>query len=68
MAGRCAQRRRVPAPALLRADGQDVSSPSPAKGRPLRMRRYVFSESFAAIAYAAYAKATGDAQARRTTP
>jgi N-acylglucosamine 2-epimerase len=32
-------------------------------GRPLRMRRYVFSESFAAIAYAAYAKATGDARA-----
>jgi N-acylglucosamine 2-epimerase len=29
-------------------------------GRPLRMRRYVFSESFAAIAYAAGARATGD--------
>ncbi len=29
-------------------------------GRPLRMRRYVFSESFAAIANAAFAKATGD--------
>ena len=29
-------------------------------GRPLRMRRYVFSESFAAIAFAAHAKATGD--------
>jgi len=32
-------------------------------GRPLRMRRYVFSESFAALANAAYAKATGDARA-----
>ena len=32
-------------------------------GRPLRMRRYVFSESFAAISYAAFAKATGDARA-----
>ncbi|MEK0452022.1 MAG: hypothetical protein RL088_4290 [Verrucomicrobiota bacterium] len=32
-------------------------------GRPLRMRRYVFSESFAAIAFAAYAKATGDLRA-----
>jgi N-acylglucosamine 2-epimerase len=32
-------------------------------GRPLRMRRYVFSESFAAIAFAAYAKATGDSRA-----
>lgn len=31
-------------------------------GKPLRMRRYVFSESFAAIANAAYAKATGDAR------
>ncbi len=30
------------------------------KGDPIRMRRYVFSESFAAIAYAAYYKATGD--------
>ncbi len=28
-------------------------------GDPVRMRRYVFSESFAAIAYAAYYKATG---------
>ena len=33
------------------------------EGAPLRMRRYVFSESFAAISYAAYAKATGDARA-----
>ena len=32
-------------------------------GRPLRMRRYVYSESFAAIAFAAYAKASGDARA-----
>jgi N-acylglucosamine 2-epimerase len=32
-------------------------------GRPLRMRRYVYSESFAAIANAAYARATGDARA-----
>jgi N-acylglucosamine 2-epimerase len=30
------------------------------EGRPLRMRRYVFSEAFSAIAHAAYAKATGD--------
>lgn len=29
-------------------------------GTPLRKRRYVFSETFAAIAYAAYAKASGD--------
>jgi N-acylglucosamine 2-epimerase len=33
------------------------------EGQPLRMRRYVFSEAFAAISYAAYAKATGDARA-----
>lgn len=32
-------------------------------GSPLRMRRYVFSESFAAISYAAFAKASGDARA-----
>jgi N-acylglucosamine 2-epimerase len=32
-------------------------------GRPLRMRRYVYSESFAAIAHAAYARASGDARA-----
>lgn len=31
-----------------------------ADGTPLRMRRYVFSESFAAIAFAEYALATGD--------
>jgi N-acylglucosamine 2-epimerase len=40
------------------------------EGRPLRKRRYAFSESFAAIAYGEYAKATGDEQyadkARRT--
>jgi N-acylglucosamine 2-epimerase len=33
------------------------------EGRPLRMRRYVFSECFAAIASAAYARATGEARA-----
>jgi N-acylglucosamine 2-epimerase len=33
------------------------------EGRPLRMRRYVYSESFAAIASAAYGKATGEARA-----
>ena len=33
------------------------------EGRPLRMRRYVFSESFAAIGSAAYARASGDARA-----
>ncbi|MDW8311050.1 MAG: AGE family epimerase/isomerase, partial [Verrucomicrobiales bacterium] len=33
------------------------------EGLPLRMRRYVFSESFAAIANAAFAKATGEARA-----
>ena len=32
-------------------------------GRPLRMRRYVFSESFAAISYAACARASGDSRA-----
>ena len=31
-----------------------------AEGTPLRKRRYVFSESFAAIAMAEYALATGD--------
>lgn len=30
------------------------------EGRPLRMRRYVYSESFAAIAFAALARATGE--------
>ena len=33
------------------------------EGRPLRMRRYVYSECFAAIGSAAYAKATGDVRA-----
>jgi N-acylglucosamine 2-epimerase len=33
------------------------------EGRPVRMRRYVYSEAFAAIACAAYAKATADARA-----
>ncbi len=33
------------------------------EGAPLRMRRYVFSESFAAISYAAFAKATGETRA-----
>jgi N-acylglucosamine 2-epimerase len=33
------------------------------EGLPLRMRRYVFSESFAAIGSAAYARAAGDARA-----
>ncbi len=33
------------------------------EGKPLRMRRYVYSESFAAIANAAYARASGDARA-----
>ena len=32
-------------------------------GRPLRMRRYVYSEAFAAMANAAYARATGDDRA-----
>ena len=33
------------------------------EGSPLRMRRYVFSEAFAAISYAAFARATNDARA-----
>ncbi len=32
------------------------------EGRPIRKRRYFFSETFAVIAFAAYAKASGDAQ------
>lgn len=36
-----------------------------ADGTPLRKRRYVFSESFAAIAMAEYALATGDAEYAR---
>ena len=35
------------------------------EGAPLRMRRYVFSEAFAAISYAAYAMATGDPEMDR---
>jgi len=34
-------------------------------GRPLRMRRYVYSEVFGVLAFAALAKATGDEQIRR---
>jgi len=33
------------------------------EGRPIRKRRYAFSECFAAIAHAAYARATGDERA-----
>lgn len=33
------------------------------EGKPLRMRRYVFSEAFAAIASAAFAKSSGDSRA-----
>jgi len=36
-----------------------------ADGRPLRKRRYVFSECFATIAFAEYAKATGDREYAR---
>lgn len=32
-------------------------------GRPLRKRRYTYSEAFGAIAFAAYSKATGDQEA-----
>jgi len=32
------------------------------EGAPVRMRRYVFSEAFAAISYAAFARATGEAR------
>lgn len=35
------------------------------EGRPLRMRRYVFSEAFAAISYAAVARATGESRFRQ---
>lgn len=35
------------------------------EGTPLRMRRYFFSETFAVIAFAAYAKASGDPQAAK---
>lgn len=33
------------------------------EGKPLRKRRYVFSEAFGAMAFGAYAKASGDEQA-----
>ncbi|XZE45124.1 AGE family epimerase/isomerase [Pirellulaceae bacterium SH467] len=33
------------------------------EGTPLRMRRYVYSESFASIAYAAFHRATGESEA-----
>jgi len=33
-------------------------------GKPLRKRRYIFTESFAAAAFAAYARATGEGRAR----
>lgn len=36
------------------------------EGRPLRMRRYVYSEAFASIAHAAYFKATQDEHYRQT--
>jgi len=35
------------------------------KGRPLRKRRYAFSEAFASIAFGAYAKISGDDEAER---
>jgi N-acylglucosamine 2-epimerase len=35
------------------------------EGRPIRKRRYAYSESFAAIAHAAYARATGDDRSAR---
>ena len=35
------------------------------EGKPLRKRRYVFSEAFAAIAHAAWARATNDNEATR---
>ncbi len=34
-------------------------------GRPLRKRRYLFTETFGVIALAEYAKATGDAEAKK---
>jgi N-acylglucosamine 2-epimerase len=35
------------------------------EGRPIRKRRYAYSESFAAIAHAAYARAAGDERSAR---
>lgn len=46
-----------------RGDGGKLYFSVTQEGRPLRMRRYVYSEAFAAIASAAYARATGDAHA-----
>ena len=34
-------------------------------GRPVRKRRYIFTETFGVVALAAYAKASGDEQAKR---
>jgi N-acylglucosamine 2-epimerase len=52
---------------FLRRFGSDVNGKLyftvTREGRPLRMRRYVYSESFAAIASAAFARATGDSRA-----
>ena len=48
----------------FRADGKMWFSVT-RDGRPLRMRRYVYSEAFAAIARAAYAKATGGEEPAR---
>ncbi len=45
------------------ADGGKMWFSVTRDGRPLRMRRYVFSEAFAAIAHAAFARATGESQA-----
>ncbi len=44
------------------ADGRMFFSTT-REGRPLRKRRYLFSETFAAIACAQYARATGDGEA-----
>jgi N-acylglucosamine 2-epimerase len=49
---------------FLRQHGEDANKKLyftvTRNGHPLRMRRYVYSESFAAIANAAFARATGD--------
>lgn len=53
------------------APGVDEASPGKMyflvarDGRPLRMRRYFYSEVFGVLAFAALAKATGDAEMRR---
>ena len=46
------------------ADGRMFFSVT-ADGRPLRKRRYLFTETFAIIGLAEYARATGDASARQ---